>query len=155
MLRSEKTLQSLYLKISRTGTPFSFWALHLRSRFPTPKVLAQATEEELFACNLGYRSKYVIRTAQSVESGQMDLDAVSKMPYKEARIELLKCYGIGVKVADCICLFGMHKLEAFPVDTHIRQALDAHYPAGFPFERYAQVQGVIQQYIFYWELKKD
>ena len=38
MLRSEKTLQSLYLKMSITGTPFSFCALHLRRRFPILKV---------------------------------------------------------------------------------------------------------------------
>ena len=30
--------------------------------------------------------------------------------------------GVGVKVADCVCLFGLHKLDAFPIDTHIRLA---------------------------------
>ena len=47
------------------------------------------------------------------------------MTYKAARKELLGLYGVGEKVADCICLFGLHQLDAFPVDTHIRQALDA------------------------------
>ena len=122
--------------------------------FPKPEVLAEATEAELFACNLGYRSKYVIKTAQSVTAGEADLDAIAKMPYEKAREELLKFYGVGVKVADCICLFALHRLEAFPVDTHIKQALDEHYPERFPFERYEGVQGVMQQYIFYEELMK-
>ena len=55
-------------------------------------------------------------------------------------------------MADCICLFALHNLEAFPVDTHIRQALEAHYPKGFPKRRYKGFQGIMQQYIFYHEL---
>ena len=41
------------------------------------------------------------------------------------------------------------KYHAFPVDTHIRQALDAHYKRGFPNRRYKGMRGVMQQYIFY------
>ena len=74
------------------------------------------------------------------------------MTYKAARKELLGLYGVGEKVADCICLFGLHQLDAFPVDTHIRQALDAHYKRGFPNRRYKGCRGVMQQYIFYYEL---
>ena len=44
------------------------------------------------------------------------------------------------------------KYHAFPVDTHIRQALDAHYKRGFPNRRYKGMRGVMQQYIFYYEL---
>jgi N-glycosylase/DNA lyase len=76
------------------------------------------------------------------------------MTYKAARKELLGLYGVGEKVADCICLFGLHQLDAFPVDTHIRQALDAHYKRGFPNRRYKSCRGVMQQYIFYYELMK-
>ena len=74
------------------------------------------------------------------------------MTYKNARKELLNLYGVGEKVADCICLFGLHQLDAFPIDTHIRQALDAHYKRGFPNRRYKGCRGVMQQYIFYYEL---
>ena len=74
------------------------------------------------------------------------------MKYKEAKEELLKIFGVGVKVADCICLFGLHHLEAFPVDTHINQALEKNYKRGFPSRRYKGFEGVLQQYIFYYEL---
>lgn len=120
--------------------------------FPTPQALAGLDEDTLKACNLGYRSKYVVRAAKSVRSGEIDLDAVGRMNYKEAREELLKLFGVGEKVADCICLFSLHHLQAFPVDTHIRQALDAHYKRGFPNRRYRGFQGVMQQYMFYYEL---
>ncbi len=90
--------------------------------FPGPEALAGLGEDELMACNLGYRSKYVVRAAKQVASGEMDLDRVSKMSYGEAKEELLKLFGVGEKVAECICLFALHHLEAFPVDTHISQA---------------------------------
>lgn len=146
--------------------------------FPTPESLAHLDEDDLMSCNLGYRSKYVVRAARSVVEGSLDLEAISRMDYPEAREELLKIYGVGAKVADCICLFGLHHLEAFPVDTHIRQVLEREYGSGltggkeasnkrdtsglrsfgvgtdFPFERYGKYAGVIQQYIFYYELHR-
>ena len=120
--------------------------------FPTPEQLATATEEELRALGLGYRSRYLVETAQSIVSGEISLDALRQMDYSSARAELLKLCGVGAKVADCICLFGLHHLEAFPIDTHIRQVLTTHYPDGFPFESYAGYEGVLQQYIFYYDL---
>ena len=120
--------------------------------FPSPQALSQASEEELRACNLGYRSKYVRKSAEQVMRKEVDLTEIKKMDYQEAKQELLKLYGVGEKVADCICLFALHHLEAFPVDTHIRQALEKHYPQGFPDSRYPGIQGILQQYIFYYEL---
>lgn len=120
--------------------------------FPTPHALAQATEQQLKDCNLGYRAKYVLDTARKVEYGEISLEQIYDMKYKDARKELLKFYGVGEKVADCICLFGLHQLDAFPIDTHIRQALDAHYKRGFPNRRYKGCRGIMQQYIFYYEL---
>ena len=123
--------------------------------FPRPEILAGLAEDELKECNLGYRSKYVVRTARSVAEGEIDLEAVRDMGYKEAKAELLGLYGVGEKVADCICLFGLHHLEAFPMDTHILQAMEKHYRRGFPRRRYKGFEGVMQQYVFYWELRGE
>lgn len=67
---------------------------------------------------------------------------------------LLERKGIGKKVANCICLFGLHHVEAFPIDTHVKQLLAEHYRDGFDFDRYEGVAGIIQQYLFYYELIK-
>ena len=56
------------------------------------------------------------------------------------------------EVAECICLFALHHIDAFPIDTHIQQMLDTHYPKGFPLKRYKGFAGVMQQYAFYYEL---
>lgn len=131
-------------KISSTGVEYY--------AFPTAQALAKATEEQLQKCNLGYRAKYVLDTARRVVFGDFDPDKLYDMKYQRARKELLQLYGVGEKVADCICLFGLHQLEAFPVDTHIRQVLEEHYKRGFPNRRYRDCKGVMQQYIFYYEL---
>ena len=120
--------------------------------FPAPESLGQLPEDALKACNLGYRSKYVVRTAKDIAQGRICLDRIREMPYHKAKKELLGLYGVGEKVADCICLFGLHHLDAFPVDTHIRQALEAHYTKGFPKTSYRGCKGIMQQYIFYYEL---
>jgi N-glycosylase/DNA lyase len=120
--------------------------------FPKPEALAGLDEDTLKACNLGYRSKYVVRAARSVVSGEIDLEAVRHMSYTRARKELLKLFGVGEKVADCICLFALHQFQAFPMDTHMIQALNQHYKRGFPNRRYKDVKGIMQQYIFYYEL---
>ena len=104
------------------------------------------------ACNLGYRSKYVVRAAKAVASSEVDLEWIGSLNYQKARTELLKLFGVGEKVADCICLFALHHLDAFPVDTHIRQVLEQHYKRGFPNRRYKGIRGIMQQYIFYYEL---
>lgn len=122
--------------------------------FPTVEALAAATEEELRNCNLGYRSRYVLRTANSILKNEICCRSLKKMSYMDAKYELLKLFGVGSKVADCICLFALHQLEAFPIDTHIKKVLDIQYPQGFPYENYSGYEGVVQQYIFYYDLKK-
>lgn len=122
--------------------------------FPTPEALSLATEEDLRDCNLGYRAKYVLAAAEAVSSGSFSLEKVCALRYKKAKEMLLTLYGVGEKVADCICLFALHHLDAFPVDTHIHQALEAHYKRGFPNRRYKGMRGIMQQYIFYYELIK-
>lgn len=123
--------------------------------FPEPRSLAEVPEEELRDMKFGYRSRYLAGTARSVASGEVNLEELVKMDYPRARAELMKLPGVGGKVADCICLFGLHQLDAFPVDTHIRQVMENRYTEGFPFERYRGFAGVIQQYIFYYDLKGE
>ena len=54
----------------------------------------------------------------------------------------------------CICLFALHKTDAFPRDTHINKVLGLQYPEGFPFDKYGKNSGILQQYIFYYDLEK-
>ena len=122
--------------------------------FPTPESLAGAALEDLYACGLGYRSRYIHQTADSIYHGEVDLEKLRSMDYDAAKRELLRLCGVGVKVADCVCLFALHQTDAFPKDTHINKVMAAQYPEGFPFERYGKNSGILQQYIFYYDLNK-
>ena len=72
------------------------------------------------------------------------------MENEQARTYLKSIHGVGNKVADCVLLFGLHRVEAFPVDTWIRQVIDEHYGGKFPVEHYDGHAGIIQQFIFYY-----
>ena len=94
-----------------------------------------------------------LRKCPDDRSRDISLAELPEMEYGRAREELMKLPGIGRKVADCICLFALHQMDAFPVDTLIQKVLDEHYRDGFPFEQYRGCAGVMQQYIFYYDLK--
>jgi len=125
---------------------------HKYYAFPTPEELAKVTEDEFKACNLGYRSKYLVKTSEMIASGEFVIDDLYGMNYRDAKQQLMKLTGIGSKVADCICLFGLHMTDAFPIDTHIIKVLEEQYPCGFPFDLYQGYAGILQQYIFYYDL---
>ena len=71
--------------------------------------------------------------------------------HEVARDALKDICGVGDKVADCVRLFGLHHLEAFPIDTHIKQVIDREYGGKMPEWVRCKYAGVFQQYIFYYE----
>lgn len=117
--------------------------------FPTPESLAWADEEQLKECSLGYRVPYVMEAARMVSSGELDLDSISSQNDEELLNTLQTVYGVGPKVANCVSLFGYHRIGAFPVDVWIKRVVDEHYSGAFPLERYKGFAGVLQQYMFY------
>ncbi|MEG2177060.1 MAG: hypothetical protein RRY97_09325, partial [Oscillibacter sp.] len=117
--------------------------------FPEAETLTDVAE--LAGLGLGYRDKYIAALAHSVMAGALPITAIEAMDYNEAKNVLKSVQGIGEKVANCVLLYGMGHLEAFPVDTWIRRVLDREFSDGFPMERYAGFAGLIQQLIFYYE----
>lgn len=122
--------------------------------FPSPAALAGASESDFAALGLGYRARYLVRLTAEVEAAGYEDWArrLRAAGSEEAMERLTGLYGVGKKVAQCVCLFGLHQVDAFPVDTHIRRVLEAHYPAGFDLERYKGYGGILQQYLFYYDL---
>jgi N-glycosylase/DNA lyase len=100
--------------------------------FPTPEKLANTTESSLAACGLGYRAKYVLETSKKIYENDFDLEGLRKMPYQQAKKLLFSLPGVGLKVADCILLFSLGELGAFPVDVWIKRAILKHYAEHFP-----------------------
>lgn len=97
--------------------------------FPTPGALRAATGEDFRACRLGYRAAYAEDAVMACDEPCWE-GCIRKLPYEDGRQALMAFHGIGPKAADCIALFGLGHLEAFPVDLWIRRIMIRHYLDG-------------------------
>lgn len=102
--------------------------------FPEPRRIATATIQEIQNCGVGYRAKFIIDAAKMVESRQIDFDYLKKLNYQDAKNVILTVPGIGNKVADCVLLFSLDKLEAFPLDRWMIRILEKYYLGKFELE---------------------
>ena len=117
--------------------------------FPTAERLAELTPDDLAPLRAGFRNRYIIDSAKKVASGEVDLELCKTADYETSRAELMKITGVGVKVADCTLLFGMHRVEAFPVDVWMKRAMEKLFP-GMTAAEFGEYAGIAQQYIFHY-----
>ncbi len=114
----------------RLGKIITFFPI-TNYEFPDAGALAEADLEALKACtnNNSIRAKNIRAVARAVASGALSLDdlCAPQCSLSDARETLMRYNGIGGKIADCVCLFGLGHLNAFPIDTHVRQYLDAWF----------------------------
>ncbi len=120
--------------------------------FPRPETFDISILDDR-TIGLGYRAPYIKEIVKIFREEPTRLDELKKLDYEEAVRTLIGYTGIGPKGANCICLFGLHHTEAFPIDTHIKQLLLKYYPDGFPYDKYEGMAGIVQQYLFFYELK--
>ena len=117
--------------------------------FPPPEWLAELSVEDLAPLRSGFRAKYLLSAARLTVSGEVDLTAAAKLPVDEAREMLRKIYGVGDKVADCVLLYGLHRLEAFPMDVWMKRTMAELLPGVSP-EDLGSFAGIAQQYLFHY-----
>lgn len=126
--------------------------------FPTPEALVGAGETSLRALKLGFRARYVAEAAEKVAAGEIQLWPLREVSYDAARAVLMSLNGIGDKVADCVMLFSLDKMSAFPIDRWIRRAMEEWYLDGaklnyktgraWSVERWGEYAGYANQYLF-------
>ncbi len=124
---------------------------------PDWRTLAAAEETVLRACALGYRAAYVRGTAKQLQHRPDWAQEFQALPTPELMAALQALPGVGPKVAACVALFGFGRLESFPVDTWVVQALGTAYglhgwkPAQleqFGRTHFGPAAGLAQQYLF-------
>lgn len=118
--------------------------------FPSACRLAALDEASFLACSLGYRAKYVLAAARLVASGALDLENIAFMTDAALFDALLIVPGVGEKVANCVLLFGYHRLGRFPRDVWVNRVEEREYGGAFPLGRYPDTAGALQQYLFYY-----
>lgn len=122
--------------------------------FPDAEALRDVTEEDYALIGTGYRAKYLRRAVLGVLSGEICEDNIRKLTTKEAREALLKIYGVGNKVADCILLFSLARFDSFPVDVWISRVIKEDLGGKSGEELFGEYSGFAQQYLFYWKRSK-
>ena len=132
--------------------------------FPTPEELSKATVEDLRKLGLGFRDKRIHETTRLINEEIVTLDNIENMiDTNQMREELLKLDGVGPKVADCILLFALKRLDVFPIDVWVRRVMNDLYIhnedenkvnkkelQSLAEEKFKGLSGIAQQYLFYW-----
>jgi N-glycosylase/DNA lyase len=95
--------------------------------FPKPQKLAKASLVDIKSCGVGYRDSFIIQAAKMIASKEIDFQNLKKMNYYTAKEEICKIPGVGNKVADCVMLFSLDKLESVPLDRWIIRILSKYY----------------------------
>ena len=102
--------------------------------FPKPEKLANASIEEIKKCGVGYRAPFIKQASKMIVLKKINFKYLEKCDYQEAKKKICVIPGIGNKVADCILLFSLNKLEAFPLDTWMIKILEKYYSNQFNIE---------------------
>lgn len=143
--------------------------------FPKPEVLANTKTNELLRSSLTFgerQASEINEIAKRVCAGEINFEHLRELSYTNARNELLSLPGVGKKVADCVLLFSLGKLEAFPIDVWVKRVMLQHYGSHFTFinplmgksltssqydkiasfarEYFGKYAGYAQEYLFYY-----
>ncbi|HUL39920.1 MAG TPA: DNA glycosylase [Methanomassiliicoccales archaeon] len=124
--------------------------------FPEPKAIA-VNGDAAETCGLGFRCRRFVEFSKRVDEGEVDFEALREAGYQEAHRSLVQLEGIGDKVADCIAVFSLDHLEAFPIDVRIGRTIREWYAvsgsyrkvSAFAREHFGPYAGYAQEFIYY------
>jgi N-glycosylase/DNA lyase len=109
---------------------------------------------------MGFRAPYLLRAAQEVTHGKLELASLETTSVEQARERLMQLPGVGRKIADCVLLFAYGFQSAFPVDVWVMKGLRQLYfrrrrvnlkrLQRFSAEHFGPNGGYAQQYLFHY-----
>lgn len=131
--RIKKSIEALCKKFGRSMVKYNM----IYYSFPYKEDMTNTNLEDLNDLGLGYRAKYIYNVC-TCDSSLLEPN------------NLLNILGIGPKVAACIELFGLHKMDSYPIDTWVRKIIDEIYDGNFDTNPYGGFEGFVQQLQFYY-----
>ncbi len=102
--------------------------------FPDAKILSKASLNEIKSCGVGYRARFIKEASKIFASEKITVDDLKSSSYDDAKRKIRVIPGIGNKVADCILLFSLDKLESFPLDRWMIRILEKYYSEKFQID---------------------
>jgi N-glycosylase/DNA lyase len=131
------------------------WGNQVGYAFPEPRSIRSALQ--LKTVGAGFRTDFLVDASQCVDRQQ--LLSLKNLPYEEAKRRLTGLSGVGKKVADCVLLYSLDFLEAFPIDTWIKKGLQKVYFEGkkvgdkelerFVSNHFGRYAGYAQLYLYH------
>lgn len=160
-----KITKSVNILCERFGTKMQYYTgttkedLNYYYTFPTAERIADLSLKTLSdGTMLGYRAKYILKLAKDIRNGNFNLEELKNLPYEKAMSKLQTVVGIGLKVGNCVCLYGLHLMESYPVDTWMKKVVEEDYSQYSQMEylkyintNYKGFQGYIQQLQFFYK----
>ncbi len=153
-------IKQIVRTISREyGNPIDIGNGETDYAFPTVEQLVNVSEDDLRKCKVGFRAPYIKNACEKVYSGEVSLEKLSDMEWREARELLITIKGVGEKVANCVLLFGLGRREVFPVDVWMKRIMEDLYLKQdtpkplieeYAYKKYGELGGYAQQYLFYY-----
>lgn len=129
MVSNIPKIESSLDKIARhSGKRIPFLKTHVHL-LPSHERLSTLKESTLRGFGIGFRAHYVKACAKQMAQG-FPLKSLSQQSYPNAKKALMELPGIGEKIADCVLLFGLGHLEAFPVDVWMKRIVEHYYFKG-------------------------
>lgn len=138
--------------------------------FPTVEALSTASIEDLRELGLGFRDKYIFETTKKIKSEEVSLEEMkTEKDTTKVRNKLLTLSGVGPKVADCVLLFStLKRFDVFPIDVWVRRVMNdlyIHNPDETKVNKkeieqlakakFGELEGIAQQYLFYWKRENN
>ncbi len=129
--------------------------------FPKPEELRDVTEKDFRELGVGYRAPYLEKCVKAMLQGEISGEMLEKMETPAAREALMKLYGVGDKVCDCVMLFSLAKYDLFPSDVWIKRVMCESFgstegSAKADGEKlFGSLSGFAQQYLFYYRRSLD
>lgn len=124
---------------------------YIEYSFPTLEILQKLDISDFEDLSMGFRAKYMYELCQKLVKEDTLLEKIKTSDYKKSIILLKSITGIGDKVANCISLFSLHHIEAFPIDLHINRIIQREYNGNIQLNKYNNIAGIIQQYMYHYE----
>lgn len=122
--------------------------------FPSPEQIVELQVRQLDAIGCGFRSRYIYNTAKACAETDI-LNRMYAARTDDAQKLLMSLQGVGQKIADCVALFALGRLEVFPVDTWMiktqRVGMETEVQLRKRLmDKYGDYAGYAQQYLYYY-----
>lgn len=127
--------------------------------FPDTDTIYSLSKEDLSVIRSGFRDKYIMDAADKFKSGTLTEEYIKSLSTPDAKKALMTINGVGNKVSDCILLFGLGRVDSFPVDVWIKRIMEYCYFDGeqsipaisaFAEKHFGDIGGFAQQYLFFY-----